>query len=73
MWVLLWKEFDLEAKDRKGSDNLVVDNFLRLEGPWVEIAKVEEFEGLFPKERLLSINNESSTTSRKTIPLPGMS
>ena len=30
-WVLLFQEFDLEIKDNKGSDNVIVDHLSRLE------------------------------------------
>ena len=30
-WVLLLQEFDSEIKDKKGSDNVIVDHLSRLE------------------------------------------
>ena len=35
-WVLLLQEFYLEIKDKKGSDNVIVDRFSRMEKPTKE-------------------------------------
>ena len=32
-WVLLLREFNLEIKDKKGSDNVIADHLFRIEKP----------------------------------------
>ena len=32
-WVLLLQEFDLEIKEKKGSDNVIADHLSRIEKP----------------------------------------
>ena len=51
--MLLLQEFDLEIKDKKGTDNLVVDHLSRLEGPRVEVQVNDDF----PYEQLLVIGD----------------
>ena len=35
-WVLLLQEFDIEIKDKNGSDNVIVDHLSRIEKPTEE-------------------------------------
>ena len=53
-WILLLQEFDLEIKDRKGSENQVADHLSRLEaGDRRQIN--EPIRETFPDEQLLKI------------------
>ncbi|CAN6557552.1 unnamed protein product [Malus baccata var. baccata] len=50
-WMLLLQEFDIEIKDKKGSDNVVADHLSRL----VREEEVFPISETFPDEQLLSI------------------
>ena len=52
-WALLLQEFDLEIKDKKGTENLVEDHLSRLEGQRDEV----QFNDNLPDEQLLAIEN----------------
>ena len=54
-WVLLLQEFDLEIKDKKGTENLVVDHLSRLQGSSKEIHINDDF----PDEQLLAIEDKN--------------
>ena len=53
-WVLLLQEFDVEIKDKKGTENLVADHLSRLEGAKDDVPVNEEF----PDEKLLAIEDK---------------
>ncbi|XP_019248521.1 PREDICTED: uncharacterized protein LOC109227778 [Nicotiana attenuata] len=51
-WILFLQEFDLEIKDKKGSENQVANHLLRLENPPTEILDIQEE---FPDEHIFSV------------------
>ena len=54
-WVLLLQEFDLEIKDKNGSDNVIVDHLSRLEKT-IEDEKEIEIAENFPDEQLFLLS-----------------
>ena len=53
-WVLLLEEFDVEIKDKKGTENLVADHLSRLEGAKDDVPVNDEF----PDDKLLAIEDK---------------
>ena len=49
-WVLLLREFDVEIKDKKGSENMVTDNLSRLEIPETSRKSQFQIDDTFPDE-----------------------
>lgn len=56
-WILLLQEFDLEIKDKKGSENFVADHLSRLDHSVMQPSNDGEIKETFPDERLLAISN----------------
>lgn len=57
-WILLLQEFDLEIKEKKGTDNIVADHLSRLENMKIEQQPINDD---FPYDRLVS-QFEGNTT-----------
>ena len=53
-WVLLLQEFDVEIKDKKGTENLVADHLSRLEGTRDDVPVNDEF----PDEKIFTIEDK---------------
>ena len=53
IWVLLLQEFDLEIKDKKGSDNVIVDHLSRLEKPTEDEKRIEIVENFLDEQLFL--------------------
>ena len=56
-WVLLLQEFNIEIKDKKGSENIVVNHLSRLELEQDGGEEDEPIKELFPDEMLLAIQS----------------
>ncbi|GKD15189.1 reverse transcriptase domain-containing protein [Tanacetum coccineum] len=56
-WILLLQEFDMEIKDRKGTENVVADYLSRIENE--EISDDSEVDDNFPGETLMEINTKN--------------
>ncbi|XP_076937825.1 uncharacterized protein LOC143605690 [Bidens hawaiensis] len=55
-WILLLQEFDVEIRDKKGSENLVVDHLSRLVGQEEEEKDERAINESFPDEQLFSVS-----------------
>ncbi|GJS23311.1 reverse transcriptase domain-containing protein [Tanacetum coccineum] len=57
-WILLFQEFDIEIKNKKGPKSVTADHLSRLEKPNLKELKDEEINDEFPDEFLMSIKTD---------------
>nr|GEX84516.1 reverse transcriptase domain-containing protein [Tanacetum cinerariifolium] len=55
-WILLLQEFDIEIKDRKGTENATADHLSRIKND--ELSDDSEVDDNFPGETLMEINTK---------------
>nr|GEW52313.1 reverse transcriptase domain-containing protein [Tanacetum cinerariifolium] len=62
-WVLLFQEFDITVRDKKGAENLAANHLSRLENPQQSLLDKKEINETFPIETLnmVSFRGDSST------------
>ena len=58
IWVILLQEFDLEIKDKKGSDNVIANHLSRIEKP-MEDERGNEIKEDFPDEQLFQVSDKT--------------
>ena len=56
-WVLLLQEFDLEIKDKKGSENLVANHLSRLEISEEVYDEKVQIDDTFPDEQIFTLSH----------------
>nr|GEV75206.1 reverse transcriptase domain-containing protein [Tanacetum cinerariifolium] len=63
-WVLLFQEFDITVRDKKGAENIATDHLSQLENPHQSVLDKKEINETFPLDTLnmVSFHGDSSTS-----------
>ncbi|GJZ65126.1 hypothetical protein Tco_0621822 [Tanacetum coccineum] len=62
-WILLLQEFDIEIKNKKGSENVAANHLSRIENPNLEELREDEIDDNFLDEILMKIENDDEEIS----------
>ena len=60
-WELLLQEFDVEIRDKKGSENMVADHLSRLETPETVQKCHLQIDDTFPDEHILALSHAEAS------------
>ncbi|GKB26391.1 reverse transcriptase domain-containing protein [Tanacetum coccineum] len=61
-WILLLQEFDIEIKNKKGTENVTADHLSRLENQNLKELRDEDIDDNFPDKTLMNVSSNNGGT-----------